>query len=38
MDISGLYIKGTGTYSVQQASVDGGVIKKGDFYLQCEEQ
>ncbi len=35
MDISGTWIQGTGQYEVKQTAVDDGVLKKGDFYLEC---
>ena len=35
MDLSGRLIQGTGAYEIKQASADDGVIKKGDFWLEC---
>lgn len=37
MNLSGYLIKGSGEYTIYEASADdsGGIIKKGDKYLQC---
>jgi len=34
-NLSGTWIQGTGAYEIKQASADDGVIKKGDFWMEC---